>query len=122
MIDFKQYNLEEGLDRPGAVKAPDDSNQDFISTGNIVRTDKNLNIKDKFNITDIEAHNNMGAKINITTITQAMSSAYAISLEDFIIAVQDVGVSRNIQLPKASVAGCVFNYENFAESSDRCFG
>ena|SRR3990167_6409157 len=100
MTDFKQYNLE-----PEIPVSQFNTGLDFISSGNILRTEKNFNIKDRFFINDIEAHNKIGSKINVTLITQALSSVYSISLNDFIIAVRDVGVSRNIRLPKASSAG-----------------
>lgn len=93
----KQFNLPEQEIAP--------TNKDFDSAGNIVRTDKDLNVKNFFIVNNVEAQNKIGNKINVTLVTQSMSSVYTVSRTDFVVAVQDVGVSRTVKLPQPSLAG-----------------
>lgn|SRR3990167_946426 len=95
MTEHKQYNL------PDVQNNVRNENPDFVSVGNIVRTDKDLNIKNQFNINNVEAHNKIGSKINVKNV----DASYAIQLTDFLIAVTNVGTARTITLPKPSVAG-----------------
>jgi len=98
-MEHQQYNL------PLPQNIPQVPNPDFQSAGNVLRTDKSLFIKDKFNVNDIEAHNKIGSKINLHIIQQADSATYNIQLTDFIIDISNAGVARTINLPKASLAG-----------------
>lgn len=95
----EQYNL------PVASEAVPQGDNGFQSTGNVLRTDKTLIIKDKFSVNDIEAQSKIGSKQKVHLIQQADSATYNIELTDFIVAVTDAGVARTINLPKASLAG-----------------
>ena len=98
-MEHKQYNLEDQT-------VPKNQEEDsFISSGNIVRTDKDLNVKNFFGVNNVEAHNKIGNKINVTLVSSGMASIYTVNLTDFIIAVTDVIISRTINLPKPSLAG-----------------
>src|SRR3990167_4838371 len=98
-MDHEQYYL------PKVEEAPKALNPDFQSTGNVLRTDKSLFIKDKFNVTDIEIHSKIGAKINLHVIQAVDSATYNVQLTDHIVDVSNAGVARTINLPKASLAG-----------------
>ena len=98
-MEHKQYNLEDQT-------VPKNQEEDsFISSGNIVRTDKDLNVKNFFSVNNIEAHNKIGNKINVSLVTSGMAATYNITRTDFIVAVKDVNISRTIKLPEPSLAG-----------------
>src|SRR3990167_10736083 len=98
-MEHEQYYLQKIEEAP---KAP---NSDFQSTGNVLRTDKSLFIKDKFNINDTEVHSKIGTKINLHIIQAVDSATYNVQLIDHIVDVSNAGVARTINLPKASLAG-----------------
>lgn len=98
-MEHKQYNIGDDKDQ---VQIQDES---FVSAGNIIRTDKDLNIKNFFSVNNIEAQNKIGNKINVTLVKSGMASIYTVNLTDFVIAVTDVIISRTINLPKPSLAG-----------------
>lgn len=94
MTDFKQYNLEPLVNQSTQSQFGQDSL-------NVLRIDKDLNIKNQFSINNIEAHNKIGSKINGKNV----DASYQIQLTDFLVSVTNVGTARTITLPKPSVAG-----------------
>ena len=82
---------------------PKDTN--FVTSPNVVRTDKDLVVKDFYNFTNTEFINKKGRKMDITVITGGVASIYNILLTDSTVAVRDVNISRSVVLPPASLAG-----------------
>lgn len=91
MTDFKQYNLE-------TPKPAQSYGQD---SPNVLRIDKDLNIKNQFTVNNVEAQNKLGSKQNIKFV----DASYSVQLNDFIIGVSNTATQRTITLPKPSVAG-----------------
>lgn len=79
--------------------------QDFVSAPNIVRTDKDLTIKDFYNFGNVEFGSRKGRKIGLTIVSGGTVSIYNAQLTDLFIAVSDVTISRSVVLPKSSLAG-----------------
>lgn len=90
-MDFHtQHTLE---DRPYG--------KDWDSAPNLVRTDKDLVVKDKFNVTEAETQQLHGEKVNRTPAT----SVYKVLLTDYLIAITNLGVAPTITLPPTNLAG-----------------
>lgn len=75
--------------------------KDFDSAGNIVRTDKNFSVKERFVVNDTETKMDHGQKIRMVSVP----SVYSAVLNDFLVHVPSVAVAPTITLPPASVAG-----------------
>lgn len=93
MKDHKQYN-------PTFSYKPHQQ-EDFNSTPNVVRTDKDLLVKDFFRFNDTEAVTLKGQKTGVATAT----SAYEALLTDFFITVPSVVLTPSVTLPTARLAG-----------------
>ncbi len=74
---------------------------DFVSAPSLLRTDKDLNVKNLFQVTNNERITSHGQKINLAIA----SSEYSALLNQFYIGVRSVATSTNITLPPSSVAG-----------------
>jgi len=100
---FKQYTPDGSPEE--ATKGNRVENDNFISAGSLVRTDKDLVIKDYYNFNETESTNSKGRKLGLTLVRGGMASIYALQLSDLLVGVQDVTISRTVKLPAASVAG-----------------
>ena len=104
MEEHKQYNLgDEKKDFETQDNGFDDNS--WISAPNVVRTDKDLIIKDFHNFTDTEAYLGKGQKIKLKRFKDGDASTLQILLDDFLIGVTDTIISRTVQLPKPELAG-----------------
>ena len=74
---------------------------DFTSVPNLIRTDKDFSIKERFVVTDNERITRHGQKINLTV----PPSVYTLLLTDFFVGIRSVSVAPTLSLPKASLAG-----------------
>ncbi len=96
MDEHEQYNLDN----------PDSSSQtpqeDFSSSDNIIKTNKDFSIKDSFLFNEKEAVNRKGQKFNRTMVSGANYTAAA---QDFLLAITSLAVAPSIGLPKPSLAG-----------------
>lgn len=95
--EHKQFNL------PGLSTDPNQTSpeKDFESYLNVLRTDKNFNIKDFFIFNDVEAALKQGQKVKLKSIT----AAYTALLNDFALGAKTSGGAFAVNLPKSSMAG-----------------
>ncbi len=82
-----------------------DEHQDFTSTPNVTRTDKDLNVKNIYNFTDTEAQLLRGLKIRTRVVKQTETSVFTVPNNEYLISISDVGVSRTVTLPLPALAG-----------------
>lgn len=92
MDDHTQHGWEESSALPG---------QDFVSTGNVMRTDKDLIIKDFFSFTNVEARILKGQKI----LRTGTGTTYSTALTDYLIGVTSLANAPTIGLPRPKLAG-----------------
>lgn len=97
-MDHKQYNLPSSQQfQPG---------QDWVSSGNVVRTDKTLNVKDKFVVNDFEVLFGSGQKFKRTNFSTVLSgSTYSANTRDFLIGITSLSYAPNIGLPSPKLVG-----------------
>lgn len=95
MKHHTQHYLEKTSDLAGG----------FESGPNIERTDKNFSVKEIFTVNDTETKLGHGQKIKIRSIVSGDSATPQVLLDDFIVGVADVVVSRTVTLPNPSLAG-----------------
>lgn len=95
MTDFKQYHL------PTQAFIGNQSNQDFVSSGNVARTDKTLNVKDRFVANDIETITKMGQKFKRTAFSTLVSgSVYSVAATDYLIGITSLSYAPTVGLPR----------------------
>lgn len=75
--------------------------QDFVSTPNVARTDKDLIIKDFYTFNNVEAQLMRGQKI----LRVGVGTTYSTALTDFLIGVTSLANAPTIGLPKPKLAG-----------------
>ena len=109
MKNHKQYNIDDYKNEKdqtnsgmGFVNPNKDS---WVSTPSVVRTDKDLIIKDFYKFTNTEASLVKGQKIKMKQFKSGDSSTLQILLDDFLISVSDTIISRTVKLPNPSIAG-----------------
>jgi len=95
--EHTQFNLER--------KTPEVNGGDFVSAPNTARTDKDLIVKDFFNVNNTETQQLHGQKVKAKILPSGTSATYNALLNDYIVGFKDVVVSRTIKLPKPSLAG-----------------
>lgn len=78
-----------------------DQQQDFVSTPNVARTDKDLIIKDFYTFNNTEAQLLRGQKIFRTGV----GTTYSTALIDYIIGVTSLAFAPTIGLPRPKLAG-----------------
>lgn len=91
MSKFTQFQLDNA----------DEQKSQGQESPNVLRVDKDLNVKNQFIVNNIEAHNRLGSKIN----GKSVDASYRIQLTDFLISVTNVATARTITLPSPTVAG-----------------
>lgn len=72
-----------------------------LSTPNTYRIDRDLNVKNLFEVTDTERITRHGQKINLSVA----NSLYTLKLTDFFVGVRSVSVAPTLTLPSARTAG-----------------
>lgn len=107
MEEHKQYNLGDERENQNNGQNFDNGfdDNDWISAPNVVRTDKDLIIKDFHNFTDTEAYLGKGQKIKIKYFKSGDDPTYNILLEDYFIGVTDTIISRTVKLTNPNLAG-----------------
>jgi len=108
ITEHKQLSLSPEFDTENQNINQDRSQQrrDFeLSAPNILRTDKDLNIKNKFQALENETVLGHGQKVKLREIISGDDPTYNMTLSDYIVAISDVAIARTIQLPKPSIAG-----------------
>ncbi len=96
----QQYNL------PDQAETLNPQSQDFISSGNVTRTDKTLNVKNKFVVTDAETIDLQGQIFKRTSFsTLILGSVYSVATSDFLIGVTSLSYAPSIGLPRPLLAG-----------------
>ncbi len=98
--EHKQFNLS---DTPTQQTQP---GQDFVSSGNVARTDKTLNVKDRFIANDTETITKIGQVFKRTPFSTLVSgSIYSVSSTDFLVAITSLSYAPTIGLPRPKLAG-----------------
>ena len=93
----KQFNLPENNPIPQG---------DFISSGNMARTDKDLNVKNRYIFNDKESYLGAGQKFKRTSIdTLVTGSVYSVITSQFLLAVTSLSYAPNIGLPLPKLVG-----------------
>lgn len=76
-----------------------------LKSGNLLRTDKDLSIKEVFTISNTETKSGHGQKVKVTQLVSGMSASLYAQINDYNISIKDVVVSRGVELPSAVLAG-----------------
>lgn len=104
MEEHKQYTPK--LDRGPYGTAKYGGESDFVSTGNILRTDKNLVLKDFFIANDQEVQMLKGQKFKRLGIRSSTGeSVFSIAFTDFLVGVTSLVDAPTIGLPRPKLAG-----------------
>lgn len=93
MIDHTQHGWEESAHQP---------EQDFISAPRLIRTDKDLSVKEFYTFTDVESTNKKGQKFARTAFT---GSIYSTTTSDYLIAVTSLSTTVTVGLPRPKLVG-----------------
>lgn len=100
MDDHKQFNLPQA-EQPGLTPKPD-----FQSLGNIVKTDKTLNVKDRLIADDNEVAHLVGQKFKrVSFSTLLTGSVYSAAASDFLIGVTSLSLAASVGLPDPKIVG-----------------
>ena len=78
---------------------------DFISSGNITRTDKTLNVKDRFIHNDKEFINKLGHTFARTPFSTLSGSVYSVAVSDYLIGVTSLSYAASVGLPRPRDVG-----------------
>ncbi len=95
MEEHKQYYHQEQTNEGQEV------NNDFLSSGNVLATEKTIIVKNRISLKENEIDNQTGQKVKVKNV----AASYSILLDDFIVAVTNVGTARTITLPRPALAG-----------------
>lgn len=95
--EHKQFNLER--------KTPEANGGDFVSAPNTARTDKDLIVKDLFNVNNTETQQLHGQRMKTVELVSGGNTTHFVRLNEYLVGISDVVVSRGVQLPRASLAG-----------------
>ena len=91
------------LETPEEVEKPV---SDFVSSHNILRTDKTLNIKDRFIANDNEFVNKYGQTFGRTIFsTLIQGSVYTASVSDYLIGITSLSYAASVGLPRPKDVG-----------------
>jgi hypothetical protein len=105
MPNFKQFQLPKQANER-AREATEDVVPDFeLRAPNILRTDKDQNLKNLHIVTDNETTVKHGQKIKVTEVVAGAANTHFTRLNEYNVAIKDVTISRGVCLPKASLAG-----------------
>lgn len=88
---FNQQNKENNLDK----------------FDNIVTTEKDLNVKNKFGVSDSEMFNSVGMKYSVKSV----ATTYTALVTDYIIGVSTTSFAVTVNLPPTSLVGIGKVYE-----------
>lgn len=100
-MQHKQFNLPSMEEK--RMQQPMQS--DFeLKAANILRTDKDLNIKTKHVVTDTETAILHGQRIHITSIISGAGTTTFAKSNDYLLTIEDLAVARSVELPSAVVA------------------
>ena len=96
------FNLEENSSSEG---------EDFVSLPQLLRSEKDLILKDLYSWTDTEFSNYAGQRI---AIAQVSGATYSVAASDYLVAVSNLGVAPTIGLPRPSLVrvGKTFNVKD----------
>lgn len=101
MGDFEHYNLEH----------PNTPGQDWVSAPNTLRTDKDLIIKDLFNVNNVEVQMLRGQKFSRKSVSTLITGAtYSVSASEYLIGVTSLSYAPLISLPRPSLVGAGKTY------------
>ena len=84
---------------------PHPSQQDFSSTGNVLRTDKTFNVKDKYIFNDKEAINRYGQTFGRFAFSTLNGSVYTVAVSDYLIGVTSLSYAASVGLPRPKDVG-----------------
>ncbi len=90
MTEFDHYNVD-------SVQEP----EDWVSSANVIRTDKTIVVKNFFIVDDNEAQFLRGQRIN----RKAMFGNYTMSVSDFLLGITSLAVAPSIGLPNPTLVG-----------------
>lgn len=125
MTDHKQFNLPSQASDTSVQKTSQVSDhqqynlpnftqihqQDFVSSGNITRTDKTLNVKDKFIANDKEVINKIGQTFGRTEFsTLVFGSVYTVATSDYLVGITSLSYAPSVGLPRPRDIGVGKNY------------
>lgn len=99
MINMEKFQQKE-IKRDGRGIS-----NDFTSTSNLVRMDKDLVIKNLFNVNNTETQHLHGQKIALRQVVSGAANTHFARNTEYTIGIKDVTISRGVQLPKSSLAG-----------------
>ena len=104
MEQHKQYNLEssKAFDNPGA----NSSDQDFISSANVLKTSKTISVKDFHILGDSEFETKRGQKFGRTPFsTLVLGSVYSLATTDYLLGITSLSYAPSVGLPRPSLVG-----------------
>lgn len=98
--DHQQFNLSD------IPENQNPQNQDWIQSGNVVRTDKTLNIKNRFIVNDFELQMKLGQSVLRRAVSTLVTGFnVSVTAYDFIIGITSLSYSPAVILPKPSMVG-----------------
>ena len=80
----------------------EDNNNDWVSSPSVVRTDKDLIVKDLFSIDNVDAYFGKGQIFNRTTFS---GSVYSTSTSDYMVGITSLALAPTIGLPRPRLVG-----------------
>lgn len=113
---FKQYQLDDTPTQPtsdgsshtqASLSQPlNPVGQDFVSSPNVFRLDKTLNIKDRIILNDKELVNKIGQTFGRTAFSTLVSgSVYTVSTSDYLIGITSLSYAPFVGLPRPRDVG-----------------
>ena len=94
--EHEQYNLEN----------TDSLEKDWVSSPNISRNDKDINIKDFYIFNNQEAINKKGQKFGRTAFaTLVKGSVFSVAATDYLIGITDLSYAPSVGLPRPKLVG-----------------
>lgn len=99
--EHKQFNLQKFLNTDIEKEFNLLARNGIISSPNVIRLDKNLVVKDFFEVNDLEVSNFVGQRFKRTSFS---GSNYTTSASDFLIAITSLAIAPTIGLPNPQQA------------------
>lgn len=96
-----QYNLDD-------MQTPESSSvgeRNFTSSPNVIRTEKNLNVKNFYEFNDQESVNRKGQKVARLGYSTLSGSVYSAAVQDYIIGITNLSYAASVGLPRPKDVG-----------------
>lgn len=97
-MEHRQFNLP--------VSPPAPQSQDYVPSGNVLRFDKTVNVKDKHVMGDKEWRTVLGQTFGRTAFsTLVTGSVYSVAVSDYLIGVTSLSYAPSVGLPSPKNVG-----------------